>query len=745
MLHRTRRALLATTALTLALAAPAFGAADVKVTEVAPWGSATTTYGQDWFELTNKGDAAATLTGWKVDDDSNAFGSAVALSGVTTLAPGASAIFLENGTTSVDNAFRSSWFGASTAGGVTFGAYAGSGVGLGANGDQVNVFTASGTKVTGTAFGASTTGVSFDNAAGAATVTAKSVAGTNGAFLSPGGETGSPGTIVNGGGTTGPGGPGTGPTIALAGDDGLSAALADPANPTIDVAVGQAGADPSTLTVAATASSNPAVAAAGGVTVSGSGATRTVAVTPAGAVGTTSITLRVTGAGGATGTVELPYAVSTGGSATTRYYTGASDGSTAIEVGDGYILVADDESNTLRLYSTLTSGRALKSWDFSAQIGVSATDPEIDIEGATRRGSTIWWTGSLGNSKSGNLRPNRSFTFSTTVTGTGAATDLAFRGATNRLRGDLIAWDQANGNRFGFAAGAASGQIAKQVDGFNVEGLELAPGTSGTAYVGFRAPLSPASASGKALVVPVTNFTALAGAGASPQATFGTPILWDLGGLSIREIRKNAADQYLIVAGSYTSGGTFALYRWTGDPADAPVRYATPLPTGLGDAGAEDPGSWEGIATMPADVTDGASVRLLMDNGSTDLYGTGQEAKSVTPTAFRKSRSEQFTLTADGAPTAAGARISRLALTRRGVLSLRLSSPTRLTLLVERRTRRGRDPRWRRSTLVTLPAYGRTVRLGLGLKRTGTYRVSVRVGANRRAVARRTARVTVRR
>src|SRR5262249_17875746 len=67
----------------------------VAVTEVAPWGSSDPTYGADWWELTNLTDHTIDISGWKMDDESNAFGSAVALLGVETLAPGQSAIFAE--------------------------------------------------------------------------------------------------------------------------------------------------------------------------------------------------------------------------------------------------------------------------------------------------------------------------------------------------------------------------------------------------------------------------------------------------------------------------------------------------------------------------------------------------------------------------------------------------------------------------------------------------------------------------
>jgi uncharacterized protein YjiK len=181
---------------------PGFAAVSppLAVTEVAPWGSGDATYGADWWELTNRSDAAIDLTGFKVDDSSNASATAAALTGVMSLAPGQSAIFLE-GDAAKAAAFTSAWFGSSVPAGFQIGYYSGSGVGLSTSGDGVNVFNASGDRVTGVSFGASTANVSFDNAAGigsftqAPAISTLSVIGTNGAFLAHD-QIGSPGTTV---------------------------------------------------------------------------------------------------------------------------------------------------------------------------------------------------------------------------------------------------------------------------------------------------------------------------------------------------------------------------------------------------------------------------------------------------------------------------------------------------------------------------------------------------------------------
>ena len=161
----------------------------ISITEVAPWGSAST-YAADWFELTNTGTSNVDITGWKMDDNSNLFANAVALRGVTSIAAGQSVVFLEGTATGTTDAtinanFLSAWFGSSVPAGVTLGNYGGSGVGLSATADAVNIYDAAGTLISNVSFNASTANVSFDNAAGLTGLISKlSVVGVNGAKTS---------------------------------------------------------------------------------------------------------------------------------------------------------------------------------------------------------------------------------------------------------------------------------------------------------------------------------------------------------------------------------------------------------------------------------------------------------------------------------------------------------------------------------------------------------------------------------
>jgi hypothetical protein len=176
------------------------------ITEVAPWSSGNSSVAADWFELTNNGAAAVNITGYRMDDNSNSFGSAVALNGITSIAPGESVIFIESSSGTIGATFKTLWFGASPPPALQIGTYSGTGVGLSTGGDAVNIFDNIGTLLANVSFAASPGAspfATFDNAAGlTGLISTLSVVGTNGAFsvvdaAANGSPTliGSPGTI----------------------------------------------------------------------------------------------------------------------------------------------------------------------------------------------------------------------------------------------------------------------------------------------------------------------------------------------------------------------------------------------------------------------------------------------------------------------------------------------------------------------------------------------------------------------
>lgn len=434
------------------------------------------------------------------------------------------------------------------------------------------------------------------------------------------------------------------PTISAAaanlpGADGLAS------NPTDAITVGDPAFGAGAVTVTAT-SSKTSVVPNSGLTVSGTGATRTLTVAPTG-VGYATITLTATAPDGTSATTSVSYAASAALADPTdsAYYSGAGNASTAIDLGDGYMLVGDDESNVLRLYQEGVSGPPVKTFDFTSLLPDGAT--EIDIEAAAMAGNRIYWTGSMSNSSSGNLEPARSTLFATDVSGTGADTTLAYVGSYTGLSADLVAWDQAGGsglgdNALGFAASTASGVAGHAADAFNVEGMEFAPGSTSTAYLAFRGPLESPADRTDALIVPLTNIDALVTAGnpGTTHATFAAPIEMSLQGLGIRDLRKNAANQYLLIAGTADdTNSTFLLYSWDGVAAHAPVLTGTALPAGAAD------GSWETIVAVPDPLAAGDQVQVVQDNGDTVWYGDGLTSKTGILPDFQKDFGTALTYT----------------------------------------------------------------------------------------------------
>jgi VCBS repeat-containing protein len=173
------------------------------ISEVAPWSSGNSPVGADWFEVTNTSVAAINIAGWKIDDNSQSPAGAVALNGVTSIAPGESVIFIESANPAAARAaFINTWFGGNTPANLQIGTYTGAGVGLGTGGDAVNLYDATNVLRASVGFGMSPTGTfaTFDNAAGRnnAAIAQLSVIGTNAAHRAANdpAEIGSPGGIV---------------------------------------------------------------------------------------------------------------------------------------------------------------------------------------------------------------------------------------------------------------------------------------------------------------------------------------------------------------------------------------------------------------------------------------------------------------------------------------------------------------------------------------------------------------------
>lgn len=436
-----------------------------------------------------------------------------------------------------------------------------------------------------------------------------------------------------------------------------SGVLGDPTNPTLPIYLAQLDAsnrpvDPSQLTVTASVSyrtgfDGPHAIEAEDIQITGTGAERTISITPHAATihsggqnGEASVTLTVTGTTGKTTTYSFRYVASTQTTPTSRVLLGSSDASTAVAVGDGYLLVADDEKREIRLYDGEASGLEVAQFPLGS-------GGEIDFESSVRNGDSIWWLGSHGTNKAGTGQPSRHQVFETKLTGSGANAKITQTGVVYKdLKSDMVDWDHEHGDPIGIEVGQGK-TPPEALNGFNIEGAEFSPDGS-QLYLGLRAPIVPAQPGGEAVIAPVTNFEDLT-SGAATKATFDDPILLDLGGDSIREIRKNDRDEYLILsapAGPSFHGDapTQTLWAWNGDRDYAPRKLTTVIPTDVEPKHTDNAGAWEGIGEMPERLSPGAAVRLIMDQGYVQLYGGSLENKDDGNDFTSKARTDEVVL-----------------------------------------------------------------------------------------------------
>jgi hypothetical protein len=257
--------------------------------------------------------------------------------------------------------------------------------------------------------------------------------------------------------------------------------------------------------------------------------------------------------------------VPTPSTAPSPQFFGLSDASSAVAVGDELILVADDETNVLRLYS-LAGGQPLADYDLAAFLAAGAPGrSEADIEASARVGDRVYWISSHGRSNKGKWHAARQRFFATTVRrkeGAAVAVEtvgMPFTGLVEALQASPAV--RASG--FDRAIGPVPEGAANVLD-FNIEGM-CATASGDRLYIGLRHPrVKVAGSTPRAVVIPFDNPAAVVDSGAAPR--FGAPLLWDLGGAGIRSMDYAKAHDAVFVTASSDEGG-WALYRWTGGEA----------------------------------------------------------------------------------------------------------------------------------------------------------------------------------
>ena len=430
----------------------------------------------------------------------------------------------------------------------------------------------------------------------------------------------------------------------------LSGVIGDPTNPNVTFTVADAEAPGLNPGVTATSTNQAVVPDANLVLTPGPNGLWTLAINPIG-VGYTLITLAASD-GSLMGQRPFAYAASALGRPGGLFHTYACDGSAAFAVDTNLMFVGDDENQVIRLYERNASGAPLAGFNFTTNLNLTelygdGTPKEMDIEGSTRVGNRIFWIGSESNADPGDPHPNRNRVFASDFAAAGTNSQLAFVGLYEHLKEDILAWDANNlhgkgSNYYGLTASAAVGVKPKEEDGsgYNIEGLTMAPGSSDVAYVGFRAPLVPATNRAKALIVVVTNFATLAISGAGPGSTrFGPPVELNLIRRGIRSMEANASN-VLIVAGppglaTEVSPYDFKLFTWTPGGTNRPAERAADL-SGLNPEGI--------VEAPPLPWTSNTVAELISDNGVTLFYGDAIPAKRLSVPAFKKFRSDRVSL-----------------------------------------------------------------------------------------------------
>jgi hypothetical protein len=307
-------------------------------------------------------------------------------------------------------------------------------------------------------------------------------------------------------------------------------------------------------------------------------------------------------------------------------YDGACDASGAVALPDDRFLLADNNTNALRIYriGKPAPEATIPVADF---LGVKK-DKEADLEATARIGDRIYVISSHGLNSRAEKKEQRYRLFAV------AAAD----GAPIRTLGHpyiLLAETMMADPAYQALLADAENRPPEE-GGINIEGL--AEGPDGSLYAGFRSPAAAESA----IVMPIRNPGKLVDAApalttgedegdrlararaATDQADLGPPIVFTtLGGLGIRSLEK-VGDHYLIVAGPPGAGSDFRLFRWSGKPQDQPEPVADRT-IDFDDALMMRP---EAIFAQP----DG-SLYLLSDDGD---YVAAQNAENGEPKKCEK-------------------------------------------------------------------------------------------------------------
>lgn len=281
---------------------------------------------------------------------------------------------------------------------------------------------------------------------------------------------------------------------------------------------------------------------------------------------------------------------------TTETYKGICDGSAGIAITADLFIVANDDSQRLRVYRRGQSEPLMEfDKDLNQFLGTNdINDQEADIEATARLNNRVYWITSHGRDSDGDERETRRRFFATEIEiARNKVTIEPVQQPYTRLLDDLFRAESLSNykNLLQMAATIAP----EEKNGLNIEGLAATP--EGHLLIGFRNPILP---NGDALVVPFLNPSNVVN---GETAQFGNPIGLPLGGLGIRSIDYvEARKSYWIIAGPSGDQGEFKIFEWAGSGEPKPRT----------DVLFDNKMHPEGLVTFPGDQS---HVLVLIDDG----------------------------------------------------------------------------------------------------------------------------------
>ncbi len=258
-------------------------------------------------------------------------------------------------------------------------------------------------------------------------------------------------------------------------------------------------------------------------------------------------------------------------------FKGICNASAGVALTDDLFVIADDEDKVVskklafkplpfRVYSLSMPGKPISIGELPGQdadpVTAENVSGELDLEAGAPLEGVVFWIGSHSAGSGGVQAPNRRRLFAVRFILQGEQLSVKRVG---RAYGTLLD-DLAKDPRYDqLKLQEAAKQDSKTPGGLSIEGMTALPG--GKLAIGFRNPVRD----GKALVATLLNpMQVIEG----QKASFGEPILLDLGGQGIRSM-DTVNTRVLIVGGPSTGPvnnpqGTGSvpphrLYRWTGD------------------------------------------------------------------------------------------------------------------------------------------------------------------------------------